>query len=672
MRTLDMIFTCISLWPEHDSTSTSAVSSLPGGSSTKAYNFVLDVLEESVRKCSGSFTALKLLLPSVSGFVVRNDVVTRRLLTCKLAAKTADFTSPQEKVSSVDFPIDGSTAQVEIAMRNAFGAISLKEGIQGNDLSLVRYSLASLETEVHARLSFPFILDQPVPCQRLAMVFGRPNPATSTASQGIYRASRALGIKLVILDERGHWAQASSMAEFREEFIECDLTLDSGLPARIVEALSQSQGGLVDGIVTFTDTHLLPTAQAAALLGLSVSPLEALECCRDKAKMRKAVSAEETILTTTGIEDLKRKLATAGDGPWTGLPYPQIVKPSVGYSSEGVTKVQNQEQLLQAIQRIELALPGVGMQIEPYVSGPEVDVNLVLLDGELIWSEVNDDFPSSADQITHSQDSNIAAPWAQPSFAEVSTILPSALPQSEIDLVTQSLKDTLIKLGFRNGIFHLEARIKDSRKEYILTPEGMKLLDRGGACDTDKLNLEGHKGDEQGPAGALSTAVEDPSVFLIEINARLPGHQEDFAVEYTYGIDYFAVAMLMALLPPPESVPSPAHFSALHALTMPLPPQYRYPSNIVFIPAETGGVFRLRRPGKEGVPPIPEMLASDFVRENALFVQEGELVPDPVSEGKWPFIAFFLVVATMVGAEGREQVRGVGELVRQSFDYWME
>lgn len=461
------------------------------------------------------------------------------------------------------------------------------------------------------------------------------------------------------------------MVEFREEFIECDLTLDSALPLRIVEALSQSQGGPVDGIVTFTDTHLLPTAQAAALLGLSAPPAEALECCRDKAKMRKAASAEVAFLTTTGIEDLKSKLAAAVDGPWIGLQYPQIVKPSVGCSSDGVTKVQDQEQLLQAVHRIELTFLGVGLQIEPYVSGPEVDVNLVLLDGELIWSEVND-FSSSADQITHAQDSSITAPWPQRSFAEVSTILPSALPQSEIDLVAQSLKDTLTKLGFRNGMFHLEARIKDSRKEYITTPKGVKLLDRGGACDVDKLELEGHGGHEHRPAGALSTAVEDPSVFLIEINARLPGHQEDFAVEYTYGIDYFAVTILMALLPAPGSIPSPAHLSAFHALTTPLPPRFRYPSNIVFIPAETGGVFRSRRPSKEGFPPVPEMLASEFVREHALFVQEGEVVPDPISEGKWPFIAFFLVVATMVGAEGREQARSVGELVWRYFDYWME
>lgn len=139
-----MIFTCISLWPEDDSTNMSSFSYLTGGSSTKAYAFVLEVLKESVRDRPGSATAFKLLLPAVNGFILRNDVITRHLLTCRLAAKTADFTSPQEKVSTIDLATEKSIAQVGNARRNALGAISLKEGFQGNDLSLVRCPLVSL------------------------------------------------------------------------------------------------------------------------------------------------------------------------------------------------------------------------------------------------------------------------------------------------------------------------------------------------------------------------------------------------------------------------------------------------------------------------------------------------------------------------------------------------
>jgi len=71
--------------------------------------------------------------------------------------------------------------------------------------------MASLEADVTARLSFPWITDSPLPRKRLAMVEGRPNPAISTASLGIYRAAYALGVDLVILDRDGHWVQDPAM-----------------------------------------------------------------------------------------------------------------------------------------------------------------------------------------------------------------------------------------------------------------------------------------------------------------------------------------------------------------------------------------------------------------------------------------------------------------------------
>lgn len=637
------------------------------GGPCKSHSFIMEAIAENIQSYGASITAVKLLLPTANGYVVRNDIITRRLLTCQLAAKTADFTTLSEPITAVNLAHKEHADILEIAMRNAVGAVLLKT-LPTTDPSLVTYTLACLEADLSARLSFPFILHQPLSRRRLAMVFGRPDPATSTASQGIYRASRALGIELVILDEEGHWAQASGEREgrLRQEFITCDLTMDDGLPARIVAALGRSRGGPVDGIVTFTDTHILATAQAAAMMGLGAGPADALECCRDKAKMRGAASTDVAVLSTTGLADLIGKLA-AVEGSL--IEYPAIVKPSIGCSSDGVSKVYNQEELLQVVRRNELKFPGVNLQIEPYISGPEVDANLVLLDGKLIWSEINDDYPSSADLLDTKELPHDGTIQASASFAEVSTIMPSILPQSEIELLTSSLTNTLLKLGFRNGIFHLEARINNSAKLYSMTSTGVKLLDRNiTAHEVEERELEGR----EVPAREDSSkgpAAKDPSVFLIEINARLPGHQEDFAVEYTYGIDYFAIAMLMALLPAPGAAAAPAHAALIRALSIPFAARARYPSNIVFVSAEKGGLFRLREHLRAQSPPLPAAIASGFVREHSLFVKEGELVPDPETEGRWPFLAFFLVVATMTGAEGREQVRTVGELVRQSFEY---
>jgi len=149
----------------------------------------------------------------------------------------------------------------------------------------------------------------------------------------------------------------------------------------------------------------------------------------------------------------------------------------------------------------------------------------VLLDDKFIWSEINDDFPSSAENPQHTNTSGESS--SAMSFAEMSTSMPSMLPDAELSLLKSSLAETLLKLGFKNGVYHLEARVEDSRKRYAVTDKGTKLVD----CRPE--------------IGRTS----DPSVFLIEINARIPGHQESYAVEYTYGIDYLALYMLMAFLP---------------------------------------------------------------------------------------------------------------------------
>ena len=62
----------------------------------------------------------------------------------------------------------------------------------------------------------------------------------------------------------------------------------------------------------------------------------------------------------------------------------------------------------------------------------------------------------------------------------------------------------------------------------------------------------------------------------------------------------------------------------------------------------------------------------NYVPQFMVFMQKGDVIKDPEIEGKWPFVAYFLVVAKLNGAEGREQVRTIGEIVRESFEYEMQ
>jgi hypothetical protein len=77
----------------------------------------------------------------------------------------------------------------------------------------------------------------------------------------------------------------------------------------------------------------------------------------------------------------------------------------------------------------------------------------------------------------------------------------------------------------------------------------------------------------------MSQSSLTASVFLIEINPRVPGHQETFVVEYTYGIDYFALHTLGALTT--EEPGAQAEVMTIktiaQSLAQPLDEKYRYP-----------------------------------------------------------------------------------------------
>ncbi|KAK2611948.1 hypothetical protein QQS21_002054 [Conoideocrella luteorostrata] len=152
----------------------------------------------------------------------------------------------------------------------------------------------------------------------------------------------------------------------------------------------------------------------------------------------------------------------------------------------------------------------------------------------------------------------------------------------------------------------------------------------------------------------------DPSVFLIEINPRAPGHQKTFTVQHTSGIDYFAVHMLATLsttlsAPALQTEDDSAIKTIIRSLSQPLPELYQYPTHVVFIPLDRGGTFVT-------VKLLPQQL-TQYVSEYLVFMQRGEVCRDPDKEGKWPFVAYFQVMAKLTGAEGGVQSKTIGEMV---------
>lgn len=317
-----------------------------------------------------------------------------------------------------------------------------------------------------------------------------------------------------MVDRPGHWLQDEIYTLLREEFIAIDITIDDELPYRIANAV---KGKDIDGIVAFADEFVEATAQAAEELGLPTEPVTAYLKSLNKHATRKMVDieAQSLVLDSGGqIEDLATILEVKS------LQFPLVVKPCRGGGSRGVRKVNDLESLQTAVREAEdNDYSKQGVLVEPYVSGPEVDANFALLDGEILFFEMCDDFPCQAD----AEDATVAH-----NFAEDNMVLPSRLSSGETELIRSTLHDNLLQLGFRSGVFHVEARLRDSTMHYS---------ESDGIVDLEFVSL-----------GSVKTrSYQQNQVFLLEVNPRPAGPHCVWATTYTYGVDFYGLQLLRVL-----------------------------------------------------------------------------------------------------------------------------
>ncbi|OCL10086.1 hypothetical protein AOQ84DRAFT_402714 [Glonium stellatum] len=575
-------------------------------------SFVTNVLERHAAKPKAKSTAVKLMVALCEGWLVRTDILKQRLMGCRSVGLVAGFLNTDQQTVPYQ-SIRDAPDLLKASVRYACGGILLNDTPNASPESL----LEELQASLVQRMSFPWILPKTIPCKRLAVVGGRHISTMAKYTE----SANALNIKLVVLGPPGHWLENSCEVTHREAFLPIDMTIDEGLPQRVVDALSGYPAKL-DGITTFTDWLLTSTARAAEMLGLTSAPVDSFHRSTDKHTTRiMDLPKDFQVFRITNMDDLEQHLPA--------LSYPVVVKPCRGWNSDGVLKATSELELRDAIQYLAHIRNPHDIIVETYVSGPEVDANFALADGEILLFELVDDFPSAADIAPSSATS------LDPStnFLETSMLYPSALPLSEHDLIRTSLHAKLLALGFRTGVFHLEARVVNSSMQYTLIPE---------------INLRPL------PTSRLLSPTKPPSTFLLEINARAPGIPAIWSTLLTSGIDYSAIHLLSAL---PLSCSSTAE--RLKILCTPFPEELRnnIHCNLVFIPVTRGGIF-----GNDDVCDELGARRPDLVSKVALSYccfKKGMRVPDP-SEGTLAFAAYFCVLAK----ERNEAVR-LGEEIRR-------
>lgn len=594
-------------------------------------------------------TSLRFLFSKTSGQIIRNDLLERRLECCNLTKSAKTFLSPLQHAPAAR-PSETITSTPAFSPKVQDGTLVLAPAI-----GAIRFHApsAELDAEQSNRLGgFPWLSsfpEAPLVPKRIAWVQGRED---IDCIERALRAAAALGIQLVVLDEPGHWLQDpnSPWAHLREAFLEVDIAPDDGFPSRVAAAV-RAYPKPIDGIVTISDVRLAGVAAACEMLGLPTESPAAYEIAADKGRTRmlETVGAEESFVLSSA-DDLEQYLANRT----SPLTFPLVVKPVIGWSSDCVTKVKDLAELGVAVRKASdrhaaSPKPSTAVVVEPYVAGPEVDANLVLLDGEVLFADINDDFPSPADSSTANLRSN---------FQETQNVIPSALPAEELEAIKDQLRASLLRQGFRSGVFHCEARVRNSSVRYAPvdgSPFGILDLVPTATTENDTTTQE----DEDDSAAETKIGKKPIEVYLHEINARPPGYLESVAVLLAHGVDYYALRMLLSL--GPQSHPR------LRALSQPFLSGPQFHLSVMIIQQTRGrGIMRTPDAAKEfldrhhdGQAELKANVVDYYTRKKGGDILEGQ---DAAS--LW-WIAFFSVISRRSRRDLLERVA----FIESEFDY---
>ncbi|KAK4221201.1 hypothetical protein QBC38DRAFT_492543 [Podospora fimiseda] len=574
--------------------------------------------------------SLRFLFSKTTGQIIRNDLFERRFECCNLVTSARTFLSPLQNATATLQPKTITSIPASSSEKQD-GASLLGSAIGGIRLQVTPF--ADLDAEQFNRLGgFSWLLsseEAPLVPKRIAWVQGRED---IDCIERALRAAAALGIHLVVFDEPGHWLQDpnSPWAHLREDFVEVDIAPNDGFPDRVVAAV-RAYPKPIDGIVTISDVRLAGVAAACKILGLpSESPI-AYEIAADKGRTRllETVGAEESFVLSS-TDELDGYLSSRT----SPLTFPLVVKPVIGWSSDCVTKVRDLNELQLAVRKAsdrhaDSPKPSTAVVVEPYVAGPEVDANFVMLDGEILFADINDDFPSPADS---------SSATAKANFQETQNVIPSALPAEELQAIQDQLRTSLLRQGFSSGIFHCEARVRNSSVRYApVSPSGvLDLVSASASADSQDHPKE----------------IE---VYLHEINARPPGYLESVAVLLAHGIDYYALRMLLA-------IGDPASLQRFRALSVSFLNGSQFHLSVMIIQQTRRGIMKSRDAAQEFLEKHPDIKANvvDYYTRK----KGGDILEGPDAASLW-WIAFFSVISRTSRRDLLERVA----FIEKEFDY---
>jgi biotin carboxylase len=243
--------------------------------------------------------------------------------------------------------------------------------------------------------------------------------------------------------------------QYADEYFNAS-TIDAGAICNIARKFRP------DGIMTLaTDMPMRSIAAATTLLDLPGISIETAIKSTDKSEMIKAFEEQNveapwyyTIENEFDLQKIKNKLT-----------YPSIFKPTDNSGSRGVVLVKNAKTLNEAYLYSKQSARNGNVIIEEYLEGPEVSVEVMVVNGIANILAVTDKLTTGT-----------------PHFVEMGHSQPSQLGEEKIVLIKNLAERAVKAVGINNGPAHVEI---------IVTQNGPKMVElgarMGGDCITTHL-----------------------------------------------------------------------------------------------------------------------------------------------------------------------------------------
>jgi biotin carboxylase len=261
-----------------------------------------------------------------------------------------------------------------------------------------------------------------------------------------YQRLAGLGARLVIVDEPGHWSESLADEIAATKWVATPISGNPDTDTRAILGALERSGVRADGVLTFFENYVREAARVAAALGLPGNPPEAVDAARSKVRTRE-LSAQLGLPTPQArrVRSLDELFAAAAD-----VGFPAVVKPEFGASAAGCVRVDDFESLPGVYKLVrDVVSPehkaifraGNDLLLEQYLDGVEFDVDLILQDGQCVFSSVSQNWPT-----------------AEPSFQETGLHLPPDHNKKAVAGLVELSVRTVLAFGFRRGVLHVEGK----------------------------------------------------------------------------------------------------------------------------------------------------------------------------------------------------------------------